>query len=71
MILEDVRLYFGQQEVSERCVYLTRPEYLKTALEKNCALILVGGEPLADLPVFSAVLSFRSLRNKACGGSWN
>lgn len=52
MILEDVRLYFGQQEVSERCVYLTRPEYLKTALEKNCALILVGGEPLADLPVF-------------------
>lgn len=42
MILEDVRLYYGQPETSERFVYLVRPEYLEKAIEKNCHLILVG-----------------------------
>lgn len=50
MILEDVRLYYGQQETSEHFVYLVSPEYLPKAIEKNCSLIVVGDIPDFFIP---------------------
>lgn len=50
MVLEDVRIYFPRQEVSDRYVYLAGPEHLKEALSRNCAVIAVGPDILPKLP---------------------
>lgn len=50
MILEDVRIYFSQQEISEQYVYLTEPAYFEEALDRNCALIIVGSDAPPEIP---------------------
>ena len=42
MVLEDVRLYYGQAEISEKFVYIVKPGYLQKAMENNCNIVLIG-----------------------------
>ena len=50
MILEDVRVYYGQAEISERFVYIVKPSYVQKAMENNCNMILIGK---MELPEFA------------------
>ena len=51
MVLEDVRLYYGQTTVSEHMVYVAAPEYLDILVKKNCNIILVGQAVIHTDPI--------------------
>lgn len=51
MVLEDVRLYYGQTTVSQQMVYVTSPAYLDDLMKKNCNIILVGQAVICPDPI--------------------
>lgn len=50
MILEDVRIYYGQAEISRHFVYIVTPEHFREAVENGCNMVLIGRMELPELP---------------------